>query len=120
MSRKKEYIRINPADSVAVALQPLAKGTDIILNDVRLTLLEDIPQGHKFALHTIGEGEAVIKYGNPIGNAKVNISKGSWVHVHNMKTGLGDLVDYSYRPEKRIFKKENRMNSWDFEGQTEV
>ena len=101
MSRKKEYIRINPADSVAVALQPLAKGTDIILNDVRLTLLEDIPQGHKFALHTIGEGEAVIKYGNPIGNAKVNISKGSWVHVHNMKTGLGDLVDYSYRPEKK-------------------
>ena len=101
MSGKKEYIRINPADSVAVALQPLAKGTDIILNDVRLTLLEDIPQGHKFALHTIGEGEAVIKYGNPIGNAKVNISKGSWVHVHNMKTGLGDLVDYSYRPEKK-------------------
>ena len=49
MSGKKEYIRINPADSVAVALQPLAKGTDIILNDVRLTLLEDIPQGHKFA-----------------------------------------------------------------------
>ena len=47
MSGKKEYIRINPADSVAVALQPLAKGTDIILNDVRLTLLEDIPQDRK-------------------------------------------------------------------------
>ena len=83
MSGKKEYIRINPADSVAVALQPLAKGTDIILNDVRLTLLEDIPQGHKFALHTI------------------------WLTI---------AIDQ----KKRIFKKENRMNSWDFEGQTEV
>ena len=66
MPGKKEYIRINPADSVAVALQPLAKGTDIILDDVQFALLEDIPQGHKFALHTIEEGEPVIKYGNPI------------------------------------------------------
>ena len=50
MPGKKEYIRINPADSVAVALQPLAKGTDIILDDVQFALLEDIPQGH---LHCI-------------------------------------------------------------------
>ena len=35
MPGKKEYIRINPADSVAVALQPLAKGTDIILKIFR-------------------------------------------------------------------------------------
>ena len=79
MPGKKEYIRINPADSVAVALQPLAKGTDIILDDVQFALLEDIPQGHKFALHTIEEGEPVIKYGNPIGHAKVNIPQGSYV-----------------------------------------
>ena len=105
MPGKKEYIRINPADSVAVALQPLAKGTDIILDDVQFALLEDIPQGHKFALHTIEEGEPVIKYGNPIGHAKVNIPQGSWVHVHNMKTGLGDLIAYTYHPEKKDIKK---------------
>ena len=86
-------------------LQPLAKGTDIILDDVQFALLEDIPQGHKFALHTIEEGEPVIKYGNPIGHAKVNIPQGSWVHVHNMKTGLGDLIAYTYHPEKKDIKK---------------
>ena len=34
-----------------------------------VTLLEDIPQGHKFALAHIPAGGAVIKYGAPIGVA---------------------------------------------------
>lgn len=50
----------------------------------------------------------------------MNIPQGSWVHVHNMKTGLGDLIAYTYHPEKKDIKKENRMNSWDSEEWTEV
>ena len=63
------------------------------------TLLEDIPQGHKFALEKISAGSAVIKYGSPIGYATEDIPAGSWIHTHNMKTGLGDLLEYSYQKE---------------------
>ena len=63
------FIRIHPGDSVAVALQPLAAGTVILAEGNPLTLQEDIPQGHKFALIPIRAGEPVIKYGAPIGTA---------------------------------------------------
>ena len=76
MSGKKEFIRINPIDSVAVALQPLSKGMETELDGINITLQEDIPQGHKFALHEIKEGDPVIKYGYPIGKAKEKIPAG--------------------------------------------
>ena len=92
------FIRIHPKDSVAVALQPLSNGTVIRLDDLQFTLKEDIPQGHKFALLPISAGEAVIKYGAPIGTAITGIAQGSWVHTHNLKTGLGDVLTYTYQP----------------------
>ena len=58
----------------------------------------EIPAGHKMALADIDEGEEVIKYGCPIGFAKENVKKGDWIHVHNIRTGLGDLLTYSYEP----------------------
>ena len=53
-----------------------------------MTALEEIPQGHKFALKPIAQGGEVIKYGFRIGNAKEDIPAGGWVHVHNLKTAL--------------------------------
>ena len=55
--------------------------------------------GHKYALRDIAEGENVIKYGMPIGHATRPIAKGEHVHVHNVKTNLGDVLEYSYDPE---------------------
>ena len=93
----KTYIQINPQDNVCVALAPIAAGTQISAGTT-VTTLEDIPQGHKIALADIKEGEKVIKYGFQIGVAKQDIKAGSWVHVHNVKTGLGDVLDYEYNP----------------------
>lgn len=95
-----QYLRINTKDNVAVALVPLHKGSLIDLEDISLTLKEDIPQGHKFALSPILKGESVIKYGCPIGLASKDIKAGAWIHVHNIQTGLKDLLDYTY--EKQI------------------
>ncbi len=93
----KSFIRIHPQDSVAVALSPLKKGTLVELEDkTQVTLIEDIPQGHKFALKDIEAGASIIKYGNSIGVATTPISAGSWIHTHNMKTGLGELLTYTY------------------------
>jgi altronate hydrolase len=87
-------LKIHPDDSVAVALEPLAKGTDIPA--FGLTLLDDVPQAHKFALKDIAAGDKVIKYGAVIGLAREAVPKGAHVHVHNLKTALGDILDYSY------------------------
>ena len=100
----KTYIQIHPSDTVAVALTPLAKATSITLPGLTLLLKEDIPRGHKFALKAHTKGDPVIKYGNPIGTATQDIPAGAWVHTHNMKTGLGELLDYTYTPGSSIFR----------------
>ena len=92
----KSFIKINPSDNVAVALIPLQKNTVIKLDDTTLTLTEDIMQGHKFSLKNLKPGDSIIKYGTPIGHATAEIPAGSWIHTHNLKTGLGDLLTYTY------------------------
>ena len=94
----QDFIRINHDDNVAVALRPIAKGEQLCVGQYQVTTLEEIPQGHKFALKPIGAGEEVIKYGFRIGFAKEDIPAGGWVHVHNIRTALGDLLEYQYEP----------------------
>lgn len=95
----QNYIKIHPADKVAVALSPLTAGTVISIDTQEITLKEDIPQGHKFALQTLEAQEPVFKYGSPIGIAKEQIPAGAWIHTHNMKTALGDLLTYTYEKQ---------------------
>ncbi len=54
--------------------------------------------GHKYALREIAAGENVIKYGLPIGHATCTIKPGEHVHVHNVKTNLGEVLEYRYEP----------------------
>ena len=67
----QEFIKIHPQDNVAVALCPLSAGSTFQVDSQTVILAEDIPQGHKFTLTPLSEGEQVIKYGSPIGFAKV-------------------------------------------------
>lgn len=92
----QDFIKINANDMVAVALKPLAKGCVCQVDGQVVTLQEDIPQAHKFALRDIRKGERIYKYGFPIGTAEEEIKKGAWVHTHNLKTGLGELLEYTY------------------------
>ncbi|MDO4197608.1 MAG: altronate dehydratase family protein [Erysipelotrichaceae bacterium] len=93
----KDYIKINEKDNVIVALKPLAKG--YVLDDGTV-LNEDIDQGHKVALCDLKVGDSIIKYGNLIAYAKEDIKRGDHIHVHNIRTTLGDINDYTYNPVK--------------------
>ena len=95
----QDIVKINQNDNVAVALRPLNEGETLNVAGEKVTLVQDIPQGHKFALRAIAQGEEVVKYGFRIGYAKEAIEKGAWVHVHNVKTALGDVLSYEYQPE---------------------
>lgn len=94
----RRFVQINSADSVAVALEPLAAGETLTFHEHSVTLKENIDKGHKFALYDIPQGSDVIKYGYPIGHALTPIKAGEWVHVHNLKTNLKDNLEYTYKP----------------------
>lgn len=94
-----DYIIINENDLVGVALRDLKKGFAIDARFGQLSLCEDIPAGHKFALRDIKDGEELIKYGHPIGFAMGDIAKGCQVHTKNLRTSLEDILTYSYSPE---------------------
>lgn len=90
--------KIQSRDDVAVALAPVAAGTELSVDGETLVALDDIPHGHKIATRDIAEGEAVRKYGWPIGHATAPIRRGQHVHVHNTRTALSGTLDYHYAP----------------------
>lgn len=92
----KKAIQIHEGDNVAVALSPLEAGEQAL----DIVLLESVPAGHKFALSPIASGDAVVKYGLPIGFAAEAIAPGAWVHTHNVKTGLNENACYTYAPSQ--------------------
>lgn len=92
-----DFLQINPADNVAVALKTIPVGTEF----AGVCAQTDIPQGHKMALRDIAQNENVVKYGFSIGHATAPIAAGQWVHTHNMATNLSGEMRYSYEPNIR-------------------
>lgn len=95
---KTKYLKINSADNVAVAIEPLKQGESIVVDGAVVSIIEDIPAGHKVALKNFVEGENVIKYGYPIGHVLKDRPKGSWLNENHIKTNLAGLLEYTYAP----------------------
>jgi altronate hydrolase len=83
-------LHLNDRDEVAVALRPLESGTVLSLDAAggAVTLRDDIPQSHKFAVTALSAGAPVHKYGHSIGRATTDIAAGDHVHSHNL--GMDD------------------------------
>ena len=80
----KPVLVISERDNVATALQALEPGRDLTIARGHVAVLDPVPSGHKIALCVIHAGEAVIKYGSPIGLATAEIPAGAHVHTHNL------------------------------------
>lgn len=96
---KAAVLKLNPRDTVAVALRPITAGETIEVDDTQVTAEQDIPQGHKIALQPMKEKQDVIKYGYPIGHMLSTAAAGEWLHTHNVKTNLSGELDYTYTPD---------------------
>jgi altronate hydrolase len=103
----KDVIKIQENDNVAIALKDLKAGQSIQISGEEVTLREDIGAGHKFAIQDIEKGSKIYKYGYSIGVATEPIKRGVWIHTHNVKTGLGELLTYQYQPMKETVGKED-------------
>ncbi len=110
----KDFIKIHNQDNVIVAIREIAAGETVTLEasgtqrQLSVTAAETIPAGHKMAVSDIPAGGEIIKYGFRIGNAKEAVKAGAWVHVHNIKTALGDLLEYTYDPVPAAQQQERR------------
>ena len=78
---------------------------DVVKINERDNVGVDIESGHKYALNAIKNGDDVIKYGYPIGVATSDIEAGDHVHSHNIKSKLGDILEYKYTPDIVEFPK---------------
>ena len=85
-------IVLHPTDSVAIARVPLRAGQTVqVPSDI--TLLADVPAGHKVAIKEIAAGQPVYRYGNVIGFATQAIYPGQHIHTHNL--GYEELDTHS-------------------------
>lgn len=84
---------MHPKDNVATVLEDIAPEQNLEIEGNEktsmITAMEVIPFGHKIALRKIRPNAKVLKYGEVIGTATQNISTGSHVHVHNIKSTRG-------------------------------
>lgn len=97
-----QFIKINKLDDVAVLLENGAKNSVISIDDKEITLLQDVPKGHKVAIKDIATDNHIIKYGYSIGKAKEDIKVGQWVHSHNMRTGLEGILEYDFNKNNLV------------------
>lgn len=82
----RRVLLLDPEDNVVVACRDLAEGEAIAIDGRRVCLPRAVPTGHKLARRVIGTGEKVLKYGAPIGSARVAVAAGDYVHTHNLKS----------------------------------
>ena len=74
-------LRLHSDDNVIVAVETIQPGAlaEGVCAAVR------IGKGHKMAVSAIARGQPVLKFGQIIGFASVDIQAGDWVHEHNVE-----------------------------------
>lgn len=93
-------LQVNEKDNVATVFKDVKAGEliKVYKSDGSYEIVKavnDIPYGHKISLKQISKNEKIVKYGEIIGIASVDIQKGEHVHIHNIDSmrGRGDLKD---------------------------
>ena len=82
----RAVMRLSPPDNVAVALRPLKAGETVMLDGVALAIPRNVAVGHKLAARAIAQGEIIVKYGCPIGQAIHAIAPGEHLQAQNFET----------------------------------
>ncbi len=87
---RKTYIKINDLDNVAIAINAIPAGAEVMDN---ILANQDIPQGHKIALYDIPKGGKIVRYGIVLGYAINPIKKGDWINEKMLELPVPPSVD---------------------------
>ena len=89
---KKGILLHEPDDDVGVAAMDLKAGEEIHAVTLEgepvmpITMVTDVPLGHKVAMRDMAVQKHIMEYGREIGYASAAIVKGAHVHTHNIKS----------------------------------
>jgi len=93
-----------PTDDVGVAVMDLNTGDKIEAVTLEgepvtmVTLVDDVPLGHKVAMRDLPQDKHIIEYGEAIGYAYTMIKRGAHVHVHNIRSlrwsGKSQIIEH--------------------------
>ncbi len=86
-----DFLAHMDGDAVAVAVRDVEPGTARVnyLDERSPDTLEvsaAVPLGHKVALKDVAAGADVIEYGLRVAIASADITKGDYVHTHNVRS----------------------------------
>lgn len=85
----RDVVILSPDDDVAVAVRALPAG--YVIEPSGVVAKVAIPAGHKVAIRAVAAGQPVVKIGQVIGEALVDIAPGNHVHVDQVGFGAGTL-----------------------------
>lgn len=109
-----KILQIHPKDNVLVALQDLSAGEIFTHNNVEITLQDDIPAKHKFAIAKLDTGDHIFMYGGIVGKALSTIPSGGVLSIQNVAHEAEDFGtktgDYQWEaPDISKFKDRTFM-----------
>jgi sugar lactone lactonase YvrE len=97
VASRLEAALLDPRDDVATALVdlPARRALSLAVDGRRCELIttEPIPAGHKVAVHPLGAGCRIRKYGEFIGRMTQAAAAGAWIHSHNRVTSAVRSID---------------------------
>lgn len=103
----KYALKVSEKDNVVTVLSQVKKGETVSYLDNKekreVVAQNDIPIYHKIATCDIKTDEDIVKYGENIGRASVDIAKGSHVHTHNVKAHRENLEEKEWGDKLRTF-----------------
>jgi (2R)-sulfolactate sulfo-lyase subunit alpha len=93
-----------PDDDVGVAVMDLATGAEVEAVTLEgepvttVTLVSDVPLGHKVAMRDLPKDKHIIEYDEEIAYAYTAIKRGAHVHVHNIRSlrwsGKSQIIEH--------------------------
>jgi (2R)-sulfolactate sulfo-lyase subunit alpha len=89
---KNSILIHKPKDDVGVAVADLKAGEEIGVVTLegesigQIVMTNDVPLGHKVAMHDLPKDKHIIEYGREIGYALSAIKRGEHVHIHNIRS----------------------------------
>lgn len=111
-------IILHQSDNVGIT--KVALPASVLIPELDISLLRDIPAMHKVAIKPIAKGDAILKYGQVIGFASLDIPPGEHVHVHNCVMGdyekdygiseQAKPTEFVPEPERATFQGYKRLN----------
>jgi len=94
-------LQLHEEDDIAVALKNLSQSEKVELGNLELEIKEEIPAKHKFAIRNLAKGQNVTMYGEIVGQATKEISKGAAITRENL---IHESSEFSIRESNYVWK----------------